>query len=332
MVVYRNQKYACLNCLRGHRASSCEHKNRILLQVGKRGRRPQAESHSRLALIRNSERGGDCCKSEDEFKVIRVTVPDKLGPSTGPPSCNPYASPYSDSSAFTSTSSLGENQPSITVVDEVAPSSDPAGIDDEDTVVFTEKYVFVHVGGNLFRREVRPDITISKTPARDDSPKMEHVDASDASVPKPPNYFEHALSSLQTNDQDSQHVSQSILGNAVLSPEPEVRDASELFDSDHLVHAVGTEIQRSDLEEQQEHPEAPLVIAPMQYQEYGQQSAMSFLNRIGISSEEAHQFWPGDLSSTNLLYTPDCAIPGQCKCGDSCKCEDCYEHNQKHAT
>jgi hypothetical protein len=50
MIIYKGEKYACLSCIRGHRSSSCDHRDRALIQVRKRGR-PNASNSQRVAMI-----------------------------------------------------------------------------------------------------------------------------------------------------------------------------------------------------------------------------------------------------------------------------------------
>ncbi|CDO54186.1 similar to Saccharomyces cerevisiae YMR021C MAC1 Copper-sensing transcription factor involved in regulation of genes required for high affinity copper transport [Geotrichum candidum] len=50
MIVFEGEKYACLPCIRGHRSSTCNHCDRPLLQVRKRGR-PLASETKRIAII-----------------------------------------------------------------------------------------------------------------------------------------------------------------------------------------------------------------------------------------------------------------------------------------
>lgn len=50
MIIYQGKKYACINCIRGHRSSSCDHRDRVLIQVRKRGR-PLPKTDRRHTLI-----------------------------------------------------------------------------------------------------------------------------------------------------------------------------------------------------------------------------------------------------------------------------------------
>lgn len=53
MINYDGRKYACVNCIRGHRSSSCDHTDRVLLQVRRRGRRTGAGR--RIAMVPKRE-------------------------------------------------------------------------------------------------------------------------------------------------------------------------------------------------------------------------------------------------------------------------------------
>ncbi|OBA28885.1 copper-fist-domain-containing protein [Hanseniaspora valbyensis NRRL Y-1626] len=39
MILYENEKYSCVKCIRGHRSTSCKHIDRVLIKVNKRGRK-----------------------------------------------------------------------------------------------------------------------------------------------------------------------------------------------------------------------------------------------------------------------------------------------------
>ena len=119
MVVFGNQKYACLSCIRGHRSSSCDHRRRILLQVRKPGRRSQTDPQNRSVLV--WEESGPDSKKLGKYKLMNV--PDE------------------------------GSKPM------------PVEEDDDESVVVTDKYVFVHVGNNLFRRELKPADIDAETPS-----------------------------------------------------------------------------------------------------------------------------------------------------------------------
>lgn len=371
MVMFRNQKYACLNCLRGHRASTCEHKNRILLQVGKRGRRPQAESGSRLALVRNADARNESGSGHEDnkYKVIRVTVPERISPNSSSPNVNcacgantpPYR--YSNPDLGTSVNVISEETPSNGLNREASPAAVSSADAVDDSVVFTEKYVFVHVGGNLFRRETRPDVGGTLRAAKNSfhtSVTSDH--SSHQSLQADCN---HLNASHPANPTDSTHnaphdtIPAASNFHTTVSHVPRVPHVSHVpnipnipdvlqntfhnsltmqHDQDNaLIEKPGypnqldrTKSSESTTNSTSASISAPLVIAPMQYVEYGQQNAMNLLNKIGVSAEEANQFWADDLGNLDLLYASQCAIPGQCKCGEGCKCADCYEHNGKH--
>lgn len=54
MIIFEGEKYACIKCIRGHRASHCAHKDRPLLQV-RRGR--PNKQNKRVAIIPNQQTG-----------------------------------------------------------------------------------------------------------------------------------------------------------------------------------------------------------------------------------------------------------------------------------
>ena len=44
MILYNDEKYACVKCIRGHRATSCQHHDRVLMKINKRGRKSNADA------------------------------------------------------------------------------------------------------------------------------------------------------------------------------------------------------------------------------------------------------------------------------------------------
>lgn len=426
MVVYKNQKYACLNCLRGHRASSCDHKYRILLQVGKRGRRPQAEANSRLALVRNQnvpdEQDGKEVPPEAIYKVIRVSVPEASPTALNAPSKVSYGvskearicsdlehlekwglnkiDPTYNSKTLVSAPSLDSGKHDMATVKQEFPtlnqleSADQISADD-DNVVFTEKYVFIHVGGNLFRREARPGISKQKLTTKGHTTRQQNTDLLSQfdKNPMPLSHYDgtiehykqepHAFPLQDVSTHQSSYAGDDIPMASLPDTKPDAKPLNPsyplpfapmqmqpndlAFDDFHHRDLLASQIDatkiglanashsssQSSLEADnistshtsstiyeaqkpltsnvsEQHRDAPLVIAPMQYQVYGNQGPMNLLNKIGISSEEASQLWPpGKLNNMNLLYAPDCAFQGHCKCGDKCKCPDCYDHHHK---
>lgn len=65
MINYDGQKYACVNCIRGHRSSSCDHTDRVLLQVRRRGRR--AGKGHRIAMIPKRENTASPLQPQGKF-------------------------------------------------------------------------------------------------------------------------------------------------------------------------------------------------------------------------------------------------------------------------
>lgn len=55
MILYKGEKYACLSCIRGHRSSSCDHRDRPLIQVRKRGRPNSTTPDQRVAIMPNED-------------------------------------------------------------------------------------------------------------------------------------------------------------------------------------------------------------------------------------------------------------------------------------
>lgn len=260
MVLYKNSKFACISCIRGHRSSTCEHTDRVLLHVRKPGRKSSTDPKSRIAIVKKEH------SSSPKSRVSNLQFPDEFVTIKVP------EDQILDSEGIV---------PERLITEEETPT--------HDDVVFTKKYVFTHVGENLFKRENIEEYkkrvngsSCCQKPTNGDPPCHENFE------PKLPN-LEHPV----IDDQ---------IASALENPRGD-RDYSPF----------GTP--------------APIVIAPMQYQDLYNHNSASLLNKIGVSEEEAHQLWPGYVNEMDMLYVPDCAIPGRCKCGDGCKCIDCYEHN-----
>lgn len=327
MVVFGNRKYACLTCIRGHRSSSCEHRDRILLQIRKPGRKPQAEPQGRFALVWTDNNSGTAPSagsnsknsnrskklSESEYKLIRV-------PNVG----------------------------SITRDEESTLEKSPGGVtEDDDEIVMTEKYMFVHIGDNLFRREVRPEYAaeLARKSKMESSPG-ESLYSSTVSSPE-------ALNLSLLNAQDSEPHSCHKLRVPLYEPTENTHDAPPTMHAGSM-HSEISHTQNGNMEipdvsngapsevssgshdprnlgmvpQNNHQATAPLVIGPMQFQNDFMNQQANIFNELGITEEEASTLWPDNPSI--FSFASQCVLPGQCKCGDSCECPDCHEHNGAH--
>lgn len=338
MVLFGNRKYACLSCIRGHRSSSCEHRDRILLQVRKPGRKSQTEPKSRFALVAKESSPSVTVKKESDYKLVKV--PDVK---------HPGAINY-----------LGHEEELTTFED--------------DDVVVTEKYVFVHVGGNMFKREVRPGYRSMSasprssadsaqvspctpaTPCLKASGEKLRVASSEGVLPPILNssrplalhsphgqqshsatidHHAHQLNS-HVNPADSGHgFHQELLaanGHNLTAMDYRAANKDEAMprtENDALMDSYSS--RSSELSEDLAPPlanEPPLVIGPMQFQHDIEGRQANILNELGLSIEEASQIWSGDVNSGEFSFASQCVLPGQCQCGDACECPDCYEHQR----
>lgn len=77
MIIYKNEKYACVKCIKGHRATLCEHHERVLMKVNKRGRRPNSDvsaSKENFVLFKEDKLDADTpvsMKAENVSQVIQ---------------------------------------------------------------------------------------------------------------------------------------------------------------------------------------------------------------------------------------------------------------------
>lgn len=71
MILVDGEKYACQQCIRGHRSSSCKHIKRTLVLVRSRGR-PSTDSFQRIAIyaeeLKDKDKIDDALKNEDNTK------------------------------------------------------------------------------------------------------------------------------------------------------------------------------------------------------------------------------------------------------------------------
>ena len=66
MIIKNNIKYACEPCIKGHRVASCDHSDRPLIEIKRKGRPSTACFHCKeLRLVRNVNPSGSCkCHSK----------------------------------------------------------------------------------------------------------------------------------------------------------------------------------------------------------------------------------------------------------------------------
>lgn len=355
MVVFGNRKYACLSCIRGHRSSSCEHRDRILLQIRKPGRKPQAEPQGRFALVWKEG-------STDPLKYNGKT------PNGRPYSKSPVAS-QSDYKLIR----VPDIQNESAEVEPSLPSSSANSEEDSDEVVLTSKYIFVHVGDNLFRRELRPEFA-----SADNQKQVEFKGVGSSNNPYIDSRINHCNQQIKTEphtisretsylppyekeldpDHDTKVCNMNVQPTQMHSGSyQKCHDhiAGTSNSSKHDVKSPNTFIGdqnngffRSSLPEQTPNESdprgshmgadeylltggekvAPLVIGPMQYQYDYMNRQENIFNELGMTAEEATDLWPDNPS--NFSFASQCVLPGQCQCGDGCACPDCYEHKLSH--
>lgn len=133
MITYQGLKYACIHCIRGHRSSTCDHRDRPLLQVRRRGR-PIGDGMTRLAILSKNPceciANGRRCLCDDAHQTCVVNTIDSSSVSSGK---------VSKKTLRLRTS----GKPII---------SDEAQTDEEP--IRAGKYVFVSVGGGLYRKQL----------------------------------------------------------------------------------------------------------------------------------------------------------------------------------
>ncbi|XBW37058.1 hypothetical protein QEN19_002636 [Hanseniaspora menglaensis] len=67
MILYEDEKYSCVKCIRGHRSTSCKHIDRVLIKVNKRGRR---NVENKLPVVKTPGSGGDLMNSNDDVIIV----------------------------------------------------------------------------------------------------------------------------------------------------------------------------------------------------------------------------------------------------------------------
>lgn len=79
MILYKNEKYACVKCIKGHRATLCEHHQRVLMKVNKRGRKPISDisdSNKNYVLFKEDKLDSDTPVSIKAENVSQITAGD----------------------------------------------------------------------------------------------------------------------------------------------------------------------------------------------------------------------------------------------------------------
>lgn len=71
MILIENEKYACVQCIRGHRSTTCQHLDRPLVQVRSRGRPVSGPAH-RVAVIADTS-ATPCGCSANEALILKAT-------------------------------------------------------------------------------------------------------------------------------------------------------------------------------------------------------------------------------------------------------------------
>ena len=151
MIIFENEKYACIQCIRGHRSTTCKHANRMLVKVRSRGRPAPAgvrkvimvdkSSQTDLRLLdqmkKESENGSrsspmasesrSCCSS------MNTSPEEQMKQETE--NCCSSVSSRSRSSRSRSRSSKAESSNSGAVIEPaLIEASEPALIDASDPV------------------------------------------------------------------------------------------------------------------------------------------------------------------------------------------------------
>lgn len=317
MIIYEGQKYACLSCIRGHRSSSCDHKDRVLLKVRKRGR-PLNTAPQGASLLPYCERSTFQGRTSDLNSVT------------------------AGGSELRTSQLYALNESSLGIYDPQA---------EETTVYYTDKYSFVPVGNGLYRKE---KIAMPEQPnsgiiigqkfqvnrcggccssclkfakievAANESEKPDQID-SQALLQDPKISNETLLddarsseSAPATNDCRENIISRSIGGFSTWpQSRPVVQNDYRQRSKPNEESIVNVPMPRtSEMTAGASQSEPPSVIGPMH-------SSLHLLAELRMTQEEIDEFWPGQ----NLTdFAPLCVIPGQCQCGDTCQCPKCFEH------
>ncbi|THH08986.1 hypothetical protein EW145_g2343 [Phellinidium pouzarii] len=84
MVFVNDKKYACETCIKGHRSSTCNHRDRPLFEIKKKGRPITQCEHCR-ELRKTKQVHVKClCEGKDEFDAVSHSIPAKKANRKGP--------------------------------------------------------------------------------------------------------------------------------------------------------------------------------------------------------------------------------------------------------
>lgn len=171
--------------------------------------------------------------------------------------------------------------------------------EEDDQKVFAGEFVFVPVGGGLYRKEPAAD---HKPPTSQCSGSKPTISCCSKSIPKNLS----ASKSCCGGERSDMHSANSV----EVSASPRSDAASE---EDPL---ATPEAYRDFSRESSHH--APALIAPMYFN--GHDPA-----ELGFTQEEAAELWGND---GEFDFAAMCVMPGHCQCGDDCTCENCYTHGR----
>lgn len=318
MIVFEGEKYACLPCIRGHRSSTCNHCERPLLQVRKRGR-PLVSQTKRIAIVPKVEdlNQHNVSKSSPIHSSSNSTsssTPLNGSPqANGSANCHAAETPIIKIEQGSHCKKVVETKDGVVeVIDDQKGSCCSSGLCECDGCMKKKKVrlklkkqqqhrmrlqleveeVFVPVGNGLYRKERRnkhtgeviPDPPMVIAPMNLESLELPAFDLDDDYVPTIANQTvlpTSTSSSIQTHSPSAPASAPTI----------------------HFNSAPVTNLSNTTANGQQDFD-----------------FDLDFLMNMG------------EKNFLDVSYTPNCVLPGQCQCGDDCKCPGCSTHSNNGET
>uniref|UniRef100_A0A060T0A8 ARAD1C15048p n=1 Tax=Blastobotrys adeninivorans TaxID=409370 RepID=A0A060T0A8_BLAAD len=322
MIIYEGEKYACMNCIRGHRSSSCDHRDRPLFLVRKRGRPTSASKTDtkRVAIIAR-DNTKPCCRVDKKGRKDVITLDaarKELVDTTDDKITNPRLRVKRKGEAtyvpvgnglYRRLDEGGGTAPdgAGTPIDEPDSGQCCNGNAECDSGSESPSAIFVP-HQPVSSAQYMPTTTTTTNPME----PVTTAPAADSDNAYNPitNPIAHPIGSVLVDPINS-------AGSMHYSPDPTNATGNGTANND-LINGDGT-YTPSEQHFDPVNPYAPILIAPMSMEGH-EVSELALGPEWQLDSSDA-------MFGKDVLYTATCAL-GMCECGDDCACEGCLEHDK----
>ncbi|ODV83742.1 hypothetical protein CANARDRAFT_9306 [[Candida] arabinofermentans NRRL YB-2248] len=344
MILVEGEKYACEQCIRGHRSSTCKHMKRPLVLVRSRGR-PLTDSTQRIAIVAEEVDNiqNDTVKKEDIVdaavsRTTAVTPPSstsccgskvlKKEPDADDKPCQASVKSVTtckhQGCSSTNTPSLGSDSSSSLTLES---SSLPADDDDDDEGCSNGTKDNAVILLKVSKRQV---FNVSKRSLKLLEPVLD--------IPNNEVGMEliHMVSKTRKKHGKHHCKSKNLMEKSkVRTQEVTTKDARSLRDSLALPRTYLEAVQSmksnpsthipADMNYPTAHPSVPQ--SNYSYQFPIQQN---FHQEPQRQSSQDNSF-SGESVLYDMFLADSCTVPGTCSCNpDKCTCEGCVVHRQKN--